>query len=63
MLYRKLQVGFLSPTNKSSTLTISNVNPSSETTDANLKSYAQGLINLTNNTYVFTKRIDEEKID
>ena len=60
---RKLKISILTPDNKASTLTVSNVNNSSDTSTATLVNFATGLINLTNNTYVSTTKNDEEKLD
>lgn len=60
---RKLKISFLDPNYKAGTLTVSNMNTSSDTSNATLLNFATGLINLTNNTYVSTTKNDEEKID
>lgn len=57
---RKLQITFLTPENKSASTTISYVN--SDTSISQLRTYSQGLIQLTDNTFVYAKKIDEEKI-
>ena len=60
---RKLKINFLDPSNKSSSMTVSNVNDSSDTSTASLLNYSTGLINLTQNSYVSTTKIDEKKLD
>lgn len=58
---RKLKIDFLNPDNKSGSMTVSYVN--TESTNANLKSYATGLIALSDNSFISVTKVDEEKLD
>lgn len=58
---RKLKINVLDPDNKTKTITASDIN--TDTSTADLLSYSKGLIQLTDNTYISTSKIDETNLD
>lgn len=56
-----LALSYLDPTNKAVQKSITYANPSAA--NADLVNFNKALVNLTNNTYVSTTRIDRIKLD
>lgn len=51
---RKIKINILTPSNKNNTVTISNINETASTTTEKILTFARGLIDLTDNTYIST---------